>query len=149
MSTTALTEVPSSAPAADGRRHDVVLSLDPLTHAELRRAAGGQSVQCYLRVLAGRHARWLETREWLLQLEAAYGKMPPEALEALHRRMLGLPRAVPEGARSLTITLDAEEAAALAERAGEQPLAPYARDVLIDHLTGGTGPGAAEAAGPE
>ncbi|MFC7328839.1 hypothetical protein [Marinactinospora rubrisoli] len=153
MSSTALSETPSTpattAPAADGRRHDVVLSLDPRTHAELQRAAGGQGVQCYLRVLAGRHARWLETREWLFQLEAAYGKLPPEALESLHRRMLGLGRTPPDGARSLTITLDAEEAAALAERAGDQPLAPYARHVLIDHLTGDAGRDPAGAAGPE
>ncbi|RNL80764.1 hypothetical protein [Halostreptopolyspora alba] len=128
------TSTPARPTAAQPARH-VTLALDPMTHDELERAAGHRDVASYLCVLAGRYARWNELREWMSQLETAYGALPPEALERLYRRMLGLPPRTPEGTGSLTVTLDAEEFRALAERAGERPLASYAREVLLDLVT--------------
>ncbi|MFC3999278.1 hypothetical protein ACFOVU_25420 [Nocardiopsis sediminis] len=137
-----------SDPAGHGDR--VVLTLDPATLGELRHAAGRQDLASYLCVLAGRHARWSELRGWLSQLEAAYGPLPPEALERVHRHMLGLPKHSRAGSPSLSVVFSAEEFAALATSAGDRPLAPFVRDLVIDHLTasgstdsgpGGAGPG--------
>ncbi|MBB4933331.1 hypothetical protein F4561_004151 [Lipingzhangella halophila] len=122
-------------PAAAQSAHQVTLALDPMTHAELERAAGHRDVASYLYILAGRYARWSELREWVSQLETAYGALPPEALERLYRQMLGMPPRMSGGTGSLTVTLDAEEFRALAERAGERPLASYVREVLVDLLT--------------
>ncbi|WP_046471813.1 hypothetical protein [Allosalinactinospora lopnorensis] len=124
------TPIPTRPTAA----HRITLALDPMTHAELERAAGHRDVESYLYVLAGRYARWSELREWMAELETVYGALPPEALERLHRQMLGLPRRAAGGTSSLTVTLDAEEFAALANAAGERPLASYVREVLADHL---------------
>ncbi|MFC4561309.1 hypothetical protein ACFO4E_05510 [Nocardiopsis mangrovi] len=121
-----------------------------MTLGELRRAAGRQDLASYLCVLAGRHARWSELRGWLSQLEAAYGPLPPEALERVHRQMLGLPRYGRADSPSLSVVFSAEEFAALTAAAGDRPLAPFVRDLVIDHLTtsgaadsgrGGAGPG--------
>ncbi|WP_246422159.1 hypothetical protein [Nocardiopsis mwathae] len=122
-------------PAMTGAARRVVLVLDPVTHAELQRAAGHRDVESYLYVLAGRYARWSELREWLSQLEASYGPVPPEALEGLHRRMLGLPRRAADGNRRLTVSFSAEEFGALGAAAGERPIAAYVRDLLTDRLT--------------
>lgn len=130
MTTAPLTEHADPAP-----RHTLTLVFDPATFAELERAAGGEDVCSHLRSLSSRYARWNELREWLVQLETAYGPLPPEALERMHRQMLGLPRRAGGGSRSLTIALDPEEFAALDTMSGPRPLAPYAREVLVDHLT--------------
>ncbi|WP_157745512.1 hypothetical protein [Nocardiopsis gilva] len=123
------------APTMAGAARRVVLVLDPVTHAELQRAAGHRDVESYLYVLAGRYARWSELRAWLSQLEASYGPVPPEALEGLHRRMLGLSRRSPDGMRRLTVAFSTEEFAALGAAAGERPIASYVRELLTDRLT--------------
>lgn len=136
-------------PAESGAPRRVVLFLDPVTHAELRRAAGHRDVESYLYVLAGRYARWSELREWLSQLEASYGPVPPEALEGLHRQMLGLSRRTADGTRRLTVGLSPEEFAALGAAAGDRPIASYVRELLTDRLTApedGAGGGEGDAA---
>ncbi|GAB3213999.1 hypothetical protein ACQEU5_15330 [Marinactinospora thermotolerans] len=119
--------------------HRVTLFLDPVTRAEVEKAVGEGDISSHLAALVGRYVRWNETREWLSALESAYGKLPPEALERLYRQMLGLPRSAGSEGRSLTITLDAEEFAALDAQAGDRPMASYAREVLLDHITGSAG----------
>lgn len=109
----------------------VSLALDPVTHEELQRAAGHRDVASYLYVLAGRYARWNELREWLSQLEVAYGPLPPEALERIHRRMLGLPRRR-DGARSVSVGFSDTEFRALSDAAGERPVADYLRELLAE-----------------
>ncbi|GAA4907891.1 hypothetical protein GCM10023405_31810 [Streptomonospora salina] len=118
-------------PAAPPPARRVSLALDPVTHEELQRAAGHRDVASYLYVLAGRYARWNELREWLVQLETAYGPLPPEALERVHRRMLGLPRRK-DGARSVSIGFSDAEFRALSDAAGERPVADYLRELLAD-----------------
>ncbi|MFD0804001.1 hypothetical protein ACFQZU_22165, partial [Streptomonospora algeriensis] len=105
------------AAAAPPLARRVSLALDPVTHEELQRAAGHRDVASYLYVLAGRYARWNELREWLSQLEAAYGPLPPEALERIHRRMLGLPRRR-GGGRSVSVSFSDAEFGALSDAAG-------------------------------
>ncbi|MDA0564267.1 hypothetical protein LG943_08000 [Streptomonospora sp. S1-112] len=122
MTTPAL--APSAAPA---RR--VSLALDPLTHAELERAAGHRDVASYLYTLAGRYARWSELREWLTQLEAVYGPLPPEAIDRVHRQMLGLPRRA-DHPRTVSVAFSDSEFAALTTAAGDRPVAAYLRDLL-------------------
>ncbi len=126
--------VPGQPAAAHPVRH-VTLALDPMTHAELEDAAGHRDIESYLYVLAGRFARWNELRQWLSQLEVAYGSLPPEALERLYRQVLGLSPRAAEGAGALTVTFDPDEFRALAEHAGDQPLAAYVREVLVDLVT--------------
>ncbi|GAB3450488.1 hypothetical protein GCM10027570_25800 [Streptomonospora sediminis] len=122
---------PAPAPAAAPVARRVSLALDPVTHEELQRAAGHRDVASYLYVLAGRYARWNELREWLSQLEAAYGPLPPEALERIHRQMLGLPRRR-DGARSVSVGFSEAEFRALSEAAGERPVADYLRELLAE-----------------
>ncbi|WP_067970271.1 hypothetical protein [Nocardiopsis trehalosi] len=125
--------VPTSTPADPARV--VTLVLDPVTRAELERAAGSKDLASYLHVLAGRHARWNELRAWLEQLEAAYGPLPPEALERVHRQMLGLARRTADDPRTLSVAFTTEEFAALGAAAGDRPLAPFVHDLVVDHLT--------------
>src|SRR5690625_3000154 len=106
-----------------------------MTRAELERAAGHRDVEPYLYVLAGRYTQWSELREWMSQLETAYGALPPEALERLYRQMLGLPQRASDGSGALTVTLDADDFRAPAERAGARPLATYVREILVDLVT--------------
>ncbi|MUL43161.1 hypothetical protein FZ103_18645 [Streptomonospora sp. PA3] len=123
----------SAATAAAPVARRVSLALDPVTHEELQRAAGHRDVASYLYVLAGRYARWNELREWLAQLEAAYGPLPPEALERIHRQMLGLPRRR-GGTRSVSVSFSDAEFGALSDAAGERPVADYLRELLAEHL---------------
>ncbi|QBI55418.1 hypothetical protein [Streptomonospora litoralis] len=123
---------PRTAAAPPAARR-VSLALDPVTHEELQRAAGHRDVASYLYVLAGRYARWNELREWLSQLETAYGPLPPEALERIHRRMLGLPRRR-DGVRSVSVTFSDAEFAALSAAAGDRPVAAHLRELLADQL---------------
>ncbi|WP_017623460.1 hypothetical protein [Nocardiopsis chromatogenes] len=124
----------SPGPAAPAPEHRVVLDLDPMTHAELRRAARGRTVESYLYVIAGRYARWSEMRDWLGRLEACYGPLPAEALERVHRRMLGLSQVRGAG-NTLSVAFSDEEFAALEEAAEGRPLAPFVRETVIDRLT--------------
>ncbi|MBV2365475.1 hypothetical protein ACFPZ0_24115 [Streptomonospora nanhaiensis] len=128
-------------PAVPARR--VSLALDPLTHAELERAAGHRDVASYLCTLAGRYARWSELREWLTQIEAVYGPLPPEAVERVHRQMLGLPRRG-DHPRTVSVAFSDSEFAALSRAAGDRPVAAYLRDLLADLL----GPERTDPAGP-
>ncbi|MFW5416912.1 hypothetical protein J0910_09850 [Nocardiopsis sp. CNT-189] len=129
------TDGPAAFPGAEGAPpHRVVLDLDPMTRAELERAAGGRSVEAYLYILAGRCARWSEMRDWLIHLEACYGPIPAEALERLHRKMLGLRPAAGSGA-ALGVAFTGEELAALKEAADGRALAPFVREVVLDRLT--------------
>lgn len=125
----------SPGPAAPAPEHRVVLDLDPMTHAELRRAARGRTVESYLYIIAGRYARWSEMRDWLGRLEACYGPLPAEALERVHRRMLGLSQVRGAG-NTLSVAFSDEEFAALEEAAEGRPLAPFVRETVIDRLTG-------------
>ncbi|MDA2810534.1 hypothetical protein O4J56_07785 [Nocardiopsis sp. RSe5-2] len=125
---------PLHGPAAPAPEHRVVLDLDPMTHAELRRAARGRTVDSYLYVIAGRYARWSEMRDWLGRLEACYGPLPAEALERVHRRMLGLSQVRGAGT-TLSVAFSDEEFAALEEAADGRPLAPFVRETVIDRLT--------------
>ncbi|PSL00847.1 hypothetical protein CLV63_101325 [Murinocardiopsis flavida] len=134
-------------PAQPLPRREVTLVLDPDTHAELLRAADGADLAAHLRSLAGRYARWCELRDWLVQLETAYGPLPPEALERMHRQMLGLARRASSAPATLTLGFDPEEFAALGAAARCRPLADYAREVLIEHLTAAPG-AASDAASP-
>jgi len=138
VTTTGIDRTDGSAtahPAPEGappRR--VVLDLDPMTHAELERAADGRSIESYLYILAGRYARWNEMRDWLMHLEACYGPLPAEALERLHRRMLGL-RPVHGAGTGLSVVFTEEEAAALKDAADGRALAPFVRETVLDRLT--------------
>ena len=125
---------PLPGPAAPAPEHRVVLDLDPMTHAELRRAARGRTVDSYLYVIAGRYARWSEMRDWLDRLEACYGPLPAEALERVHRRMLGLSQVRGAG-NTLSVAFSDEEFAVLEEAADGRPLAPFVRETVIDRLT--------------
>ncbi|MDT0301280.1 hypothetical protein [Streptomonospora wellingtoniae] len=130
----------------------VTLALDPVTHEELQRAAGHRDVASYLYVLAGRYARWNELRDWLSQLEAAYGPLPPEALERVHRRMLGLPRRK-DSARSVSVGFSDAEFGALSDAADGRPVADYLRELLAGLLcpaqgAAPAGPGTGEGGQP-
>ncbi|MDA2805399.1 hypothetical protein [Nocardiopsis suaedae] len=131
---------PAPGPDAPAPEHRVVLDLDPMTHAELRRAAHGRTVGSYLYVIAGRYARWSEMRDWLGRLEACYGPLPAEALERVHRRMLGLSQVRGAG-NTLSVAFSDEEFAALEEAADGRPLAPFVRETVIDRLTRADAPG--------
>ncbi|WP_017592430.1 hypothetical protein [Nocardiopsis potens] len=120
--------------AEGGPPHRIVLDLDPMTRAELERAAGGRSIEAYLYLLAGRCARWTEMRDWLAHLEACYGPIPAEALERLHRKMLGL-RPVRGAGSALGVAFTDEELAALKEAADGRALAPFVRETVLDRLT--------------
>ncbi|GAA4950861.1 hypothetical protein GCM10023224_39090 [Streptomonospora halophila] len=135
----------STDDAAGPLARRVTLALDPVTHDELQRAAGHRDVASYLYVLAGRYARWNELRDWLSQLETAYGPLPPEALERVHRRMLGLPRRK-EAARSVSVGFSDAEFRALSDAAGDRPVADYLRELLAGLLcpAQGTDPAGAD-----
>lgn len=130
---------PDASPAGGPRSaadpaHRVVLELDPMTHAELERAAAGRTVGSYLYVLAGRYARWNEMRDWLGHLESCYGSVPAEALERVHRRMLGL-TPVRGAGRTLSVAFSEEEFAELETAAEGRPLALFVREAVLDRLT--------------
>lgn len=142
-----MTTVVADPPVGPLPRREVTIVLDPDTHAELLRAADGGDIAAHVRSLAGRYARWSELRDWLVQLETAYGPLPPEALERMYRQMLGLTRRAPTALSTLTLSFDAEEFAALGAVAQQRPLADYAHDVLIEHLI--TVPGADPGGAPD
>src|SRR5690606_2568638 len=66
--------------------------------------------------------------------EACYGPLPAEALERLHRRMLGL-RPVHGAGTGLSVVFTEEEAAALKDAADGRALAPFVRETVLDRLT--------------
>ncbi|GAB3500288.1 hypothetical protein [Nocardiopsis coralliicola] len=128
--------------------HTVVLELDPATYGELAAAAGDRTVTTYLYGLAGRYARWNEMRDWLVHLEDCYGPLPADALERLHRRMLGL-RPVAERSRGLSVAFTEEEFAALDEAADGRTLAAFVRDTVLDRITSGEKERTADPAGAD
>ncbi|GAA3725115.1 hypothetical protein [Salinactinospora qingdaonensis] len=130
-------------------QHHITLALDPAIHADLRQAAGAQGIEAYLRMLLLRHSRWSDTRTWLAELEATYGRLPAEALEGIYRKALGMPRRPADGKRSVTLVFDAAEFAALSTLAGERPVAPYAHEVLRSYLDAHAADGAGAASGED